>query len=265
MDMHLKNTALLIIDAQFDFCDPTGALFVPGAENDVERIANFILSNSENIDQIYVTLDTHQVKDIAHPFFWEDSDGKIPAPFTIISSASVKSNQWIPRYNQEYVIQYLETLESDSAFQHIIWPEHCLIGTLGASLDEKVAKAVVSWSHDTGKDYIAVSKGLNPLTEFYGVFRAQVPLPDDASTGLNIDFLQQLAQYEQILIVGEARSHCVGMSISQIVEYAPDLVSKLVILTDCMSDVSNFGYLADGIMEEARELGALFIKSSSLQ
>jgi nicotinamidase/pyrazinamidase len=38
----MKNTALLIIDAQFDFCDPSGALFVPGAELVVELIARFL-------------------------------------------------------------------------------------------------------------------------------------------------------------------------------------------------------------------------------
>lgn len=61
-----KTTALLIIDTQFDFCNPKGTLYVPGAENDVERIAQLIANFGEHINQIFVTLDTHRVLDIAH-------------------------------------------------------------------------------------------------------------------------------------------------------------------------------------------------------
>lgn len=38
-----KKNALLIIDAQYDFCNPNGSLFVPGAVEDNKRLANFIL------------------------------------------------------------------------------------------------------------------------------------------------------------------------------------------------------------------------------
>ncbi len=263
--MLIENAALLVIDAQYDFCNPKGALFVPGADSDVDRIANMVLTNSDSIAQIFVTLDTHHVKDIAHSLFWEDPTGSILAPYTTISAASVKNNTWIPRFDRDYVIQYLETLESEGAFQHIIWPEHCLIGTCGASLDDKLARALVIWTHKTGKEYTTVSKGLNPLTEFYGVFRAQVPVKEDVTTQLNTTLLQQLAAFEQILVAGEARSHCVATSIQQIIKYAPELVHNLIILTDCMSDVPNFGYLADGIMEEAQRMGAKLMKSSDLR
>ena len=63
--MLIENAALLVIDAQYDFCNPKGALFVPGADSDVDRIANMVLTNSDSIAQIFVTLDTHHVKDIA--------------------------------------------------------------------------------------------------------------------------------------------------------------------------------------------------------
>ncbi len=33
--------ALLVIDPQNDFCDPSGALFVPGAPTDVARLARW--------------------------------------------------------------------------------------------------------------------------------------------------------------------------------------------------------------------------------
>ncbi len=259
------TNALLIIDAQYDFCDPKGALFVPGAADDVTRMADFILSNTKNIAQILVTLDTHLVKDIAHPLFWEDPTGSILAPFTTITAAAVKNNRWVPRYDRDYVIDYLEKLEASGGYQHIIWPEHCLIGTCGASLDEKIAKALVIWTHTSGKEYTTITKGVNPLTEFYGVFEAEVPIPNDAETSLNVALLQQLAAFDNLIIAGEARSHCVATSIKQIITHTPELIAKSIILTDCMSDVPNFGYLADDVMEQARQLGARFMKSTEIR
>lgn len=262
--MNNKTTALLIIDAQFDFCNPKGTLFVPGAENDVERIAQLIATYGESITQIFVTLDTHRVLDIAHPLFWEDPNRNTVAPFTLITANAVKAGKWTPRYNKEFVLQYLETLESEGEFKHFIWPEHCLIGSRGASLDDTILHAILSWTHRTGTDYKAVIKGTNPLTEHFGVFRAQVPISGEKETELDQKFLDELGSFDQILVVGEARSHCVATSIKQILIFAPQLSSKVKILTDCMSDVTGWGHLADPIFEEAKEKGIEFKTSRDI-
>jgi nicotinamidase-related amidase len=260
----MKKTALLIIDAQYDFCDPKGTLFVPGAEKDVERIARLIALEGEKISSIIVTLDTHRVLDIAHPLFWEDANGNTVAPFTLITRAAVEAGKWIPRYHRDYVLKYLHTLENEGEFKHFIWPEHCLVGSKGAALDDTIMHAVLAWTHRTGNDYRAVSKGINPLTEHFGVFKAQVPVPYAPETGLDEPFLADLGAFDQVLVAGEARSHCVATSINQILKYAPSLVSKIVILTDCMSDVPNFGYLADPIFEEAEKRGMTFLKANQV-
>lgn len=263
--MKNKSTALLIIDAQFDFCNPKGTLYVPGAEKDVERIAQLIATHGAEIDEIFVTLDTHRVLDIAHPLFWEDPNGNTVAPFTLITSAAVKAGKWRPRYNHEYVLEYLEKLESEGEFKHFIWPEHCLIGSRGAALDDTILHALLSWTHRTGTDYKAIIKGTNPLTEHFGVFRAQVPIENAPETQLDQNFLSELEAFDQVLIAGEARSHCVATSVKQILQYAPELISKVTLLTDCVSDVTNFGYLADPIFEEAKEKGVRFITSKEIQ
>jgi len=259
--MNNKSTALLIIDAQYDFCNPKGTLYVPGAEKDVERIAQLIATFGEAINEIFVTLDTHRVLDIAHPLFWEDPNGNTVAPFTLITPDAVKKGKWRPRYSPEYVLEYLETLEKEGEFKHFIWPEHCLIGSRGAALDDTILHALLSWTHRTGNDYKAVVKGTNPLTEHFGVFRAQVPIEGAPETQLDHQFISELAAFDQVLIVGEARSHCVATSVKQILMYAPDLVTKVKILTDCMSDVTHWGYLADPIFSEAKEKGIEFTTS----
>lgn len=260
-----QTTALLIIDAQFDFCNPAGTLYVPGAEKDIERLANLISLEGDKIDEIFVTLDTHKVLDIAHPLFWEDQNGNTVAPFTLITAAAVKAGKWIPRYKREYVLNYLENLESQGEFQHFIWPEHCLIGSRGASLDDTLLQAILAWTHRTGNDYKAISKGINPLTEHFGVFKAQVPVTGAPETQLNTSFLAELGMYDQILIAGEARSHCVATSIAQIVKYTPELIPKVTVLSDCMSDVTNWGHLADPIFEDAAAKGMTFLKANAVR
>ena len=37
-----KRIELLVIDPQVDFCDPKGALYVPGAEHDMKRLSAMI-------------------------------------------------------------------------------------------------------------------------------------------------------------------------------------------------------------------------------
>jgi nicotinamidase/pyrazinamidase len=261
----MKKTALLLIDAQYDFCNPKGTLYVPGAEKDVERIARLLALDGDKIDSIFVTLDTHKVLDIAHPLFWEDSNGNTVAPFTHITSANVKAGTWTPRYERNYVVQYLETLEAEGEFKHFIWPEHCLIGSKGASLDDTIMEALLAWTHRTGRDYKAVIKGTNPLTEHFGVFRAQVPVADAPETELDQPFLNELAAFDQVLVAGEARSHCVATSINQILKYAPELVPKVTILSDCMSNVTNFEEIADPIYEEAAAKGMTFSKANAVQ
>jgi nicotinamidase/pyrazinamidase len=258
------KTALLIIDAQFDFCNRAGALYVPGAEKDIERITRLIALDGEKIDGIFVTLDTHKVLDIAHPLFWGDQNGNTVAPFTRITAAAVKAGQWIPRYEKEYVLHYLETLESQGEFYHFIWPEHCLAGSKGASLDDTLMESILAWTHRTGREYVTISKGIHPLTEHFGVFKAQVPVENAPETALNESFIAELDTFDRILIAGEARSHCVATSVSQILRYAPALIPKTIVLSDCMSDVPNFEHLADAIFENAEAKGMRFLNANSL-
>ncbi|GHB69075.1 nicotinamidase [Persicitalea jodogahamensis] len=259
-----ENVVLLIIDAQFDFCDPNGALFVPGAVQDVERLASLVERSGKRIDHIIVTLDTHHVLDIAHPGFWQDADGKPPVPFTPIGLADVEAGTWQPVFEFDYVKNYLRQLEAQGEFQHFIWPEHCLVGTRGASLAEPLATVLRQWSQREQKNYAAVMKGLHPLAEHFGVFQAQIPVPGSPETGLNRPLLDDLAQYDHIWLAGEARSHCVATSLRQLLHHAPELAKKVTLLTDCTSDVAGLGHLAEPIYAEARDLGLNFTTSSQL-
>jgi len=258
------TTLLLIVDPQIDFCHPTGALFVPGADKDIQRIVGMLEAKSSEIDQIVVTLDSHQVVDIAHPGYWSDEQGNHPAPFTTISATDVINGRWIPAGEKEHAVRYLQTLEEQGEFTHVIWPEHCLIGTPGHAIAPELGKALTDRARKTGKNHITVIKGLNPDSEHFGIFEAQVPVETDPETQLNTRLLEKIGQYERILVCGEAKSHCVATSIKQLARYAPGLLPRVVLLSDCMSDVAGLGHLAHPIYEEAVSLGAQFLSSNDL-
>jgi nicotinamidase/pyrazinamidase len=255
--------AMLIIDAQIDFTSPEGTLFVPGADNDMKRLANWIKNNKQKIDHIAITLDNHPVNDISHPSFWQDKNGNHPAPFTPISLQEINEGKWIPRFNAEEAIAYVEKLESQGEFSHFIWPFHCLIGSKGAALNEDLMEAVTEWTLE-GNYYQAVTKGTYPLTEHFGIFRANVPVADRPETQLNKTLINTLQSYENVILAGEAKSHCVANSLKQAMEEAPSLAQKFIIVEDCMSDVPNLGFLGDPIYEKAKKMGIRFAKSSDL-
>lgn len=261
--MRNKN-AFLIIDAQYDFCHPNGALFVPGAEDDMKRLAKLIKTQGDKIDHISVTLDSHPVNDISHPSFWQDKNGKSPAPFTQITSQDMKAGNWSPRFFPEKAIKYVEELEGQGKFLHFIWPEHCLIGSKGNALDDTLMEALVDWTRQ-GKYYQAVTKGTYPLTEHFGIFAAQIPVADRPETQLNQGLVQTLEKFQNVFVAGEAKSHCVATSLQQAMDYAPGLASKMIIVEDCMSDVPNMGHLADPIYAEAKNKGLRFAKAADIK
>lgn len=256
-----KKNAILIIDAQYDFCNPSGALYVSGAADDMKKLSDFITRNQSEIDHICVTLDSHPVNDISHPSFWQDKDGNFPQPFTQITLNEVNAGKWTPRFYPQEAIQYLTELEAQGQFPHFIWTEHCLTGSKGASLDDNLLEALRKWTRD-GKSYQAVTKGTNPLTEHFGIFMAQIPLPNAPETHLNQTLLDSLNEYENVYLAGEAKSHCVATSLRQAMDYAPILASKIIVLDDCMSDVTGMGYLGEPIYEAAKKRGIRFAKSS---
>lgn len=259
-----KKNALLIIDPQNDFCNPgdangngKGSLFVENADKDMETLGQWILDNSPEIDAISVTLDSHQVNDIAHPSFWSDKDGNQIAPFTPVSAQDVKDGKWIPSFAPKRALDYLEALEANGQFGHFIWPEHCLIGTTGHAVYGPLADALAEWSRSHWQvQYI--TKGTNPFTEHFGAFQAQIPDAQDPASQFNQRVVQYLEKFQNIYFGGEASSHCVATTLKQLMDEAPGLAQKLIILEDCMSPVTGFEDAADDIYQQARDMGIRF-------
>ncbi len=262
----MKKNALLIIDPQNDFCHPgnpdgteKGKLYVDGAENDMINLSRWIKSNKNRLDYIAITIDSHQPNDISHPSFWVDKDGNFPDAFTQISAKDVESGKWKARFEPDRALNYLKELEKQGEYPHIIWFPHCIIGSAGAAIYEPVMDAVVEWAvSGTGKFYEIISKGSYPFTEHFGAFRAQIPNKEVPDTQLNVELIETLNAYQNIYLAGEAKSHCVANSLKQVMEIAPELASKFIVLEDTMSNVTGFENLATPIYEKAKKMGVKF-------
>lgn len=248
------RSILLIIDAQNDFCAPTGSLSVPGAAADMLRLAKFIVQQKHTLGHILLPMDTHQYNDISHPYFWEDSYGEHPAAFTQITAADVKKGRWIARFDPKQSLKYLETLEANGDFSHVIWPIHCIEGSEGAAIYPPLLDAIHEWCK-LGNQFNTLLKGQNPFTEHFGLLEANVVDPNDQSTQTNVSLINILRQFDTIYIAGEAKSHCVAYTLKQLTAY-PDIIKKLNILENCMSVVTGFEHAADGIFETVYSMGA---------
>lgn len=234
-----KERVLFIgIDVQQDFMD-NGALGVPGAHGDVERMTRFIYNNMDKISNIAVSIDTHTPHQIFHPCWWIDESGNNPAPYTPITLADLDSGKWRAVINPMASRDYVEHLEKDGKKTLCVWSYHCIQGTTGCALENQFSNML--YFHSVAKRYAfqPIVKGQDPLSEMYGIIKPEY----DTKGYINIKFLNKIEQYDKIVIAGEAKSHCVMESIKQILEHyetRPEVTKKIYILDDCMSIIPGF-------------------------
>jgi nicotinamidase/pyrazinamidase len=249
----------LIIDPQNDFCDtPGAALPVPGASADAGRLAHLLDRLGDRIAEIHVTLDTHQLVDIAHPVFWRDVRGQRPAPFTQITVADVENEIWQP-FRPEYrqrALDYVRALRDNGRYTLTIWPPHCLIGTWGHGVIPVVAEALRRWEEQGFARVDYVTKGHNPWTEHYSAVQADVPDPTDPSTQLNVRLIETLGRADVVALSGQALSHCVANTVRDIAGYfGQESVRKLVLIEDTSSPVPGFEALAQWFLADMKQRG----------
>jgi len=254
----MNSIHLLIIDPQNDFCSPNGSLYVPGADEDMKRLAGLIQRLRGKLDDIHITLDSHRKVDISHPVWWKDAAGKHPAPFSVVTVADVEAGVWTTSQAGAYKrsLEYLRALAAGGRYPHVIWPEHCLIGDEGHNVFPELSAAVHDWE-DRFAMADFVTKGSNPWTEHFSAVQAEVPDPEDPTTQVNTAFVSTLEEADFVLLAGEARSHCLANTVRDVVTHFsdPKLVQKLVLLTDASSDVPSFEHFGDSFLSDLKAKG----------
>ncbi|MEO1637244.1 MAG: isochorismatase [Cyanobacteria bacterium J06631_9] len=257
------RVCLLAIDVQNTFCIPGFELFVGGrsgvgAVDDTRRLCEFIYRNMDVITEIIPTMDTHSAAQIFHPVFWVNEAGEHPAPMTMIAYAEIKQRKW--RVNplvakelasktrsveavEAFADHYAKQLSDRGKYPLTIWPYHSMLGGIGHALVPAFEEAC--FFHSMVRSYPTrfEAKGDNPLTENYSVLSPEVLLDEGGQpvAQKNNRLIQHLLQFDAIIIAGQAKSHCVAWTVSdllgeiQAVDAA--IAQKVYLLEDCTSPV----------------------------
>jgi len=227
------------------------------------------------LDDIHVTMDSHQTVGIERPTWWKNSKtGAAPAPFTVLGLNSknqivemrLDNGTFVPtdveittvkpsRYARS--VKYLAALAAGGKFPHVVWPIHCVVGTWGWSVVDVVSEALYNWEREQSMRVDYVVKGNNPWTEHFGGLMAEVPDPKDNTTQMNTNLIQTLETADEIPVTGEALSHCVNTTARQIAAACSDpvYIKKLVLLTDASSNVGGFEFLGKAFIDDLTKLG----------
>lgn len=253
---------LSIIDAENDFCDLpeeyrpiingvryTPSLPITGAHEDCKRIASFI--NEADIDAIELFQDTHLELDMGHISAWMYADGSGLTESRRITLDDLTSGNIIHRIDNVRMIKYLDIVQEIYA-----WPVHCKKATFGQNIHQDIMTACTTWEFNNLKFAEYIEKGIDPWSEHYSALQAEVVDANIPSTGLRVASIEKYKQFDMVVFVGEASSHCVMKTILDAVNnLSVDDRKKLVILTDCMSAIPGFEKQTKAFFDDMSKLG----------
>jgi nicotinamidase-related amidase len=254
------KTWLMLIDVQNTFCIPDFELYVGGrsgrgAVEDNARLCEFIYRNLGEITQITATMDTHKTMQVFHAIFFVDQDGNHPAPYPDVHLSELQEGRWTfnpalasqfgiaPDYGQQMVIHYAKELQKTGKYALTIWPYHAMLGGIGHALVSSVAEALFFHSVARLAQTDIVIKGETPFTENYSVIGPEVLTgPMDELLGRHDPrFIQKLQEVDRLIVAGQAKSHCVAWTVSDLLDDIlmtdPELAKKVYLLADCTSAV----------------------------
>ncbi|BAY11858.1 isochorismatase [Calothrix sp. NIES-2098] len=271
---------LLLIDVQNTFCIPEFELFVGGksgrgAVEDNQRLCEFIYRNLGVITTIAPTMDTHTAMQIFHPIFWINSAGEHPIPAaTNIKPIDIEQGIWkvnpsvahsITKSDYEllekHAYHYVKQLSQDGKYPLTVWPYHSMLGGIGHALVSSVEEAIFFHCIARQSQTQFEIKGDNPLTENYSVLRPEVLIGFDRNplAQKNTRLIQQLLEFDAVIIGGQAKSHCVAWTIddllTEIKQVDANLTKKVYLLEDCTSPV-----VVPGVVDYTEQADAAFAR-----
>jgi nicotinamidase-related amidase len=254
------SICLVAVDVQNTFCIPDFELFVggrsgTGAIDDNRRLCEFVYRNLDVLTQIAPTMDTHQAFQIFHAIFLVNGKGEHPPPSTLVSEEEIKKGVWKlnpvlcrslkidEEYGRRHLLHYTKSLNEGGKYDLTIWPYHAMLGGIGHALVSSFEEA--NFFHSIARlcQPNFQIKGSNPLTEHYSVLGPEVTEGPDGKpiAEKNTTFIQQLLQFDAVLIAGQAKSHCVAWTIDDLLEdirtQDMSLAGKVYLLEDCTSPV----------------------------
>jgi nicotinamidase-related amidase len=251
---------LLAVDVQNTFCIPDFELFVAGrsgtgAVDDNRRLCEFIYRNLGEITRIFPSLDTHRAMQIFHAIWLVDEHGNHPDPYTNVSHQDVQSGRWKvnaavaeslgidAEYAARHLDHYTRRLDEVEKYDLTIWPYHAMLGGISHALVSAVEEAVFFHCVARHSQPEFQVKGGKPLTEHYSMLGPEVTEgPDGDRIGeKNTALIEELFEFDAIVVAGQAKSHCLAWTIDDLLEGddvpGRELAERTYLLEDCTSPV----------------------------
>lgn len=177
-----SNTALIVIDQQYDF-EPGGQLPVTQGDEILDGIAQLMRTYKE----VIVSQDSHPA---GHISFASSYPGK--KPYDLLTLDDLNDPHFHSHFTKEVVRDYLESVPEKN---QTLWPDHCVSGTHGWEIDKRLP---------LDKASLILRKGNRTECDSYSAFKENDGLP----TGLE-GYLRE-KKIETVYLVGLAGDFCVN-------------------------------------------------------
>ena len=207
--MDIAHSALLVVDLQNDFCEG-GALAVPGGSG----IIGIVNALSSRFERVVLSQDWHPAGHVSFASSWPGQE-----PY--------------------------DTVEAGDIVQ-ILWPEHCVQGSIGADFHPLL---------ETDRASIILRKGFRLGLDSYSCF-----FENDRTTNTGLDGALRSLAVSELYVVGLATDFCVLYTVLD----ALRLGYGTFVIEDAMRGVDVPPGGASRALDTMRRSGASLIKSEVL-
>lgn len=223
LDPLKSHTALLVIDQQYDF-EPGGTLPVEKGDEIVSGISELM----NKFKTIIVSQDSHPP---GHISFASSYPGK--RPYDVLKITDLDQENFQSHFSKEVIRRYLENIPEN---KQVLWPDHCVVGSQGWRLDERLPLYRAD---------LILRKGTRLESDSYSTFKEN----DGHLTGLE-GYLRS-RKIETLYIVGLAGDFCVNWSAQDAARLGFNVIYDLT-LTRFVNPKNK-----QGIVKELKSLGIL--------
>jgi nicotinamidase-related amidase len=186
-------------------------------------------------------------------------------------------------------------------FSCTVWPTHCVVGTHGFAVYKPIYDALTQWSIVNHRTINYIRKGSSRLTEMYSALKAEVPIPNktrdllaafglqrdksfqdmdldetrmelykrgylgqedtEDNTHLNEQLLGDLMLSGNLVVAGQALSHCLNYTVRDLMRHWALPASHIVILSDASSSVPGCEAWGQQFLDDMIDEGVNVVKT----
>ncbi|MEL6554709.1 MAG: isochorismatase [Cyanobacteria bacterium J06621_11] len=164
---------------------------------------------------------------------------------------------------EAFAHHYAKQLSDRGKYPLTIWPYHSMLGGIGHALVPAFEEACFFHNMVRSSPTRFEAKGDNPLTENYSVLSPEVltNASGQVIAQKNNRLIQYLLDFDAIIIAGQAKSHCVAWTVSDLLAeiqgidstMTQKLTQKIYLLEDCTSPV-----VVPGVIDFTDEADCLY-------